>query len=53
MSGFLYELSYLMHCKHFAGVFSLPFLLQEISFFLFYEKKNFKCELQYIKFLMS
>ena len=42
MSDFLYELSYLIHCKHFIDVFS-PIIvivtLRNISFFVLMKKK--------------
>ena len=56
MSDFLYELSYLIHCKDFVDVFS-PIIVtvtsRNIIFFILMKKKNFKCELQYFPFLMS
>ena len=55
MSDFLYELPYLIHCKHFVDVFS-PIIVtvtsRNIIFFVLV-KKNFKCELQYLTFIMS
>ena len=56
MSGFLYELSYLMHCKHFVDVFSPIIVIatsRNIIFFVLMKNQNFKCEPQYFTFLMS
>ena len=57
MSDFLYELSYLIHCKHFVDVFSsiiVIFTSRNISFFVLMKKKqNVKYEPQYFTFLMS
>ena len=52
ISDFLYELSDLIHCRHFVDVFS-PITSRNIIFFVILKKKNFKRELQYFTFLMS
>ena len=57
MCDFLYELSYLIHCKRFVDVFSpiiVTVTLRNIIVFVLMEKKqNFKCQPQYFTFLMS
>ena len=55
MSDFLYELSYLIHCKHFIDVFPpiIVIVTSRNTIFFVLMKKNFKHEPQYFTFLMS
>ena len=55
MSDYLYELLYLILCKHVVDVFSPIIVIvasRNIIFFVLM-KKNFKCEWQYFTFLMT
>ena len=54
ISDFLYELSYLIHCKHFVDVFSpIVVIVTSRNIIFFVLMKKAKCGLQYFTFLMS